>query len=34
VKGKFDVVPLPAGSGDGARSAATHGGWNLAVSKY
>jgi trehalose/maltose transport system substrate-binding protein len=34
VKGKFDVVPLPAGSGDGARSAATLGGWNLAVSKY
>ncbi len=34
VKGKFDVVPLPAGSGEGARSAATLGGWNLAVSKY
>jgi trehalose/maltose transport system substrate-binding protein len=34
VKGKFDVVPLPAGTGDGARSAATLGGWNLAVSKY
>ncbi|MDE2385364.1 MAG: ABC transporter substrate-binding protein [Alphaproteobacteria bacterium] len=34
VKGKFDVVPLPAGSGDGAGSAATLGGWNLAVSKY
>jgi trehalose/maltose transport system substrate-binding protein len=31
VKGKFDVVPLPSG-GDG--SAATLGGWNLAVSKY
>lgn len=34
VKDKFDVVPLPAGSGDGASSAATLGGWNLAVSKY
>jgi trehalose/maltose transport system substrate-binding protein len=34
VKGKFDVTPLPAGSDDGARSAATLGGWNLAVSKY
>ena len=34
VKGKFDVVPLPAGSGEGATSAATLGGWNLAVSKY
>jgi trehalose/maltose transport system substrate-binding protein len=34
VKDKFDVVPLPAGTGDGARSAATLGGWNLAVSKY
>jgi trehalose/maltose transport system substrate-binding protein len=34
VKGKFDVVPLPAGTGDGARSAATLGGWNLAISKY
>ena len=34
VKDKFDVVPLPAGSGDGAGSAATLGGWNLAVSKY
>jgi len=33
VKGKFDVAPLPVGpSGD--RSAATLGGWNLAVSKY
>lgn len=31
VKGKFGVVPLPSG-GDG--SAATLGGWNLAVSKY
>ncbi|MDW6022479.1 ABC transporter substrate-binding protein [Mesorhizobium sp. BAC0120] len=34
IKGKFDVAPLPAGSGEGARSAATLGGWNLAVSKY
>jgi trehalose/maltose transport system substrate-binding protein len=34
VKGKFDVVPLPAGTADGGKSAATLGGWNLAVSKY
>ena len=34
VKGKFDVAPLPMGSAEGARSAATLGGWNLAVSKY
>ncbi|MDC9825453.1 extracellular solute-binding protein [Devosia sp. ZB163] len=34
VKGKFDVAPLPAGEGEGARSAATLGGWNVAVSKY
>jgi trehalose/maltose transport system substrate-binding protein len=34
VKGKFDVAPLPAGDGEGARSAATLGGWNIAVSKY
>jgi trehalose/maltose transport system substrate-binding protein len=34
VKDKFDVTTLPAGSGEGARSAATLGGWNLAVSKY
>ena len=33
VKGKFDVVPLPAGSAMD-KSAATLGGWNLAVSKY
>lgn len=32
VKGKFDVVPLPAG--EGGNSAACLGGWNLAVSKY
>jgi trehalose/maltose transport system substrate-binding protein len=34
VAGKFDVAPLPAGDGEGARSAATLGGWNYAVSKY
>jgi trehalose/maltose transport system substrate-binding protein len=34
VKGKFDVAPLPMGSAEGSRSAATLGGWNLAVSKY
>jgi len=34
VKDKFDVVALPAGSGEGDKSAATLGGWNLAVSKY
>jgi len=34
VKDKFDVVPLPAGSAEGYKSAATLGGWNLAVSKY
>jgi trehalose/maltose transport system substrate-binding protein len=33
VKDKFDIVPLPSGGGD-AKSAATLGGWNLAVSKY
>ena len=33
IKDKFDVVPLPSG-GDGTSSAATLGGWNLAVSKY
>jgi trehalose/maltose transport system substrate-binding protein len=33
VKGKFDIVPLPAGSA-ADKSAATLGGWNLAVSKY
>jgi trehalose/maltose transport system substrate-binding protein len=32
IKGKFDVAPLPAG--DSGHSAATLGGWNLAVSKY
>ncbi|MBZ9936081.1 ABC transporter substrate-binding protein [Mesorhizobium sp. BR1-1-16] len=34
VKDKFDVAPLPAGSDEGGGSAATLGGWNLAVSKY
>ncbi|KQX40247.1 ABC transporter substrate-binding protein [Devosia sp. Root436] len=34
VKGLFDVAPLPAGEGEGAGSAATLGGWNVAVSKY
>jgi trehalose/maltose transport system substrate-binding protein len=34
VKGLFDVAPLPAGEGEGGRSAATLGGWNVAVSKY
>jgi len=33
VKGLFDAVPLPAGSASD-KSAATLGGWNLAVSKY
>lgn len=34
VKDKFDVAPLPKGDGPDARSAATLGGWNVAVSKY
>ncbi|MBF0677590.1 MAG: ABC transporter substrate-binding protein [Devosia sp.] len=34
VKGNFDVAPLPAGEGEGAKSSATLGGWNFAVSKY
>ncbi len=34
IKGKFDVVTLPEGEGNGARSAATLGGWNLGVSVY
>ena len=33
IKGKFDVAPLPSGGGDN-KSAATLGGWNVAVSKY
>jgi len=34
VKGKVGVAALPKGDGEGARSAAALGGWNLAVSKY
>ena len=34
VKGKFNVAALPMGTGEGAGSAATLGGWNMAVSKY
>jgi trehalose/maltose transport system substrate-binding protein len=34
VAGKFGVAALPMGGGEGARSAATLGGWQLAVSKY
>ena len=33
IKGKFDVAPLPSGGGDN-KSAATLGGWNIAVSSY
>lgn len=33
VRGLFDVAPLPSGGADGA-SAATLGGWNVAVSQY
>jgi trehalose/maltose transport system substrate-binding protein len=33
IKGKFDVAPLPSAGGD-TQSAATLGGWNVAVSKY
>lgn len=33
VKGRFDVAPLPAGTAEGG-SAATLGGWNVAVSKF
>ena len=34
IKGKIGVAALPAGSGPGARKAATLGGWQLAVPKY
>jgi trehalose/maltose transport system substrate-binding protein len=34
VKGMFDVTTLPMGDGEGSGSAATLGGWNVAVSKY
>ena len=33
IKGLFDVAPLPSGGGDNA-SAATLGGWNVAVSRF
>jgi trehalose/maltose transport system substrate-binding protein len=33
ISGKFDVAPLPSGGGD-TTSAATLGGWNIAVSRY
>ncbi|HRO10597.1 ABC transporter substrate-binding protein [Amaricoccus sp.] len=33
ITGKFDVAPLPSGGGDNT-SAATLGGWNIAVSRY
>ena len=33
VKGLFEAIPLPSG-GEGGGSAATLGGWNVAVSKY
>jgi trehalose/maltose transport system substrate-binding protein len=33
INGKFDVAPLPSGGGDN-KSAATLGGWNIAVSRY
>lgn len=33
IKGQFDVAPLPS-AGDGTSSAATLGGWNIAVSKF
>lgn len=34
VAGLFDVTTLPMGSAEGAQSAATLGGWNIAVSRY
>ncbi|WP_026871790.1 ABC transporter substrate-binding protein [Inquilinus limosus] len=34
VKGKVGYAPLPKGDGEGARPAATLGGWQIAVSKY
>jgi trehalose/maltose transport system substrate-binding protein len=34
VKDKVGVAPLPKGDGEGARPAATLGGWDLAVSKF
>ncbi len=34
VSDNFDVVPLPAGEGEGAQSAGGLGGWNIGVSQY
>src|SRR5690606_23765474 len=34
VNGKVGMMPLPKGTGAGARTASTLGGWSLAVSKY
>ncbi|TMQ07531.1 MAG: ABC transporter substrate-binding protein [Deltaproteobacteria bacterium] len=34
IKDKVGIVPLPKGDGEGARPAATLGGWDLAVSKF
>lgn len=34
IKGKIGVAALPAGTGAGAKKAATLGGWQLAVNKY
>ena len=34
IKGKFDIAPLPMGSGSMAQGADTLGGWNLAVSRF
>jgi trehalose/maltose transport system substrate-binding protein len=34
IKGKIGVAALPAGTGPGAKKAATLGGWQLAVNKY
>ncbi|MGO1074250.1 ABC transporter substrate-binding protein [Inquilinus sp. CA228] len=34
IKGKVGAAPLPKGDGEGARNAATLGGWQVAVSKY
>jgi len=34
VAGKVGVAPLPMGTGEGARNAATLGGWQLMVSRY
>ena len=34
IAGQFGVAMLPQGTGDGARHAATLGGWQLAVSRY